>query len=97
VTWDAKGIRVHLGPQRTPSRLSWACLEGVPGHLHGKGWMLVGGQKSVVGEPDTLDQHLKGCVKTLTSRWVARVLRDAGVVEVRLDRMAVRLTTRFES
>jgi hypothetical protein len=96
VTWDAQGIRLFLGRRRTPTRLRWACLEGVPGVLRGKGWMLVGGQKDVAGEPGTLDEHLKKCSKTLTSRWVARVLRDAGVVEVRIDPLEVRLTMRFE-
>lgn len=97
LTWDEKGIIVHLGKQRTPSRLSWSCLEGVPGHLRGEGWMLAGGMNRVTGEPGTLDEHLKKCVKVNTSRWVARVLRDAGVVEARIDPMEVRLAPRFES
>jgi hypothetical protein len=96
VTWDGKGIIVYLGKQRTPSRLSWSCLEGVPRHLRGQGWMLAGGLNRVTGEPGTLDEHLKKCVKVNTSRWVARVLRDAGVLEIRLDPVEVRLTTRFE-
>jgi len=96
LTWDAKGIRVFLGKKRTPSRLSWYCLEGVPGHLRGQGWMPAGGMNDVRGEPGTLDEHLKKCVKTNTSRWVVRVLRDAGVVEARIGPVEVRLATRFE-
>lgn len=95
LTWDHKGILVYLGQQRTPSRLSWACLEGVPGHLRGAGWMLAGGMNKVTGEPGTLDEHLKKCVKVNTSRWVVRVLRDAGVVEARIDPVEVRLTPAF--
>lgn len=95
LAWDEKGILVYLGKQRTPSRLSWVCLEGVPGHLKGQGWMLAGGMNKVTGEPGTLDEHLKKCVKVNTSRWVARVLADAGVVEVRTDPVEVRLATRF--
>lgn len=96
VTWDEKGIILYLGQQRTPSRLSWSCLEGVPNHLRGQGWMLAGGMNRVTGEPGTLDEHLKRCVKVNTSRWVVRILRDAGVVEARTQPVEVRLTTRFE-
>jgi hypothetical protein len=96
LTWDEKGILVYLGKQKTRSRLAWRCLEGVPGHLRGQGWMLAGGLNRVTGEPGTLDEHLKKCVKVNTSRWVARVLRDAGVIEVRIDPMEVRLATGFE-
>lgn len=96
LTWDAKGIRVLPGRKQTPSRLTWACLEGVPDFLRGKDWIMAGGQKGVRGEPGTLDEYLKGCVKTLTSRWVVRVLRDAGVVEARIDPVEVRLTPMFE-
>jgi hypothetical protein len=58
--------------------------------------MLAGGMNKVTGEPGTLDEHLKKCVKVNTSRWVARVLHDAGVVEARIDPVEVRLATRFE-
>ena len=58
-------------------------------------WTLAGGMNRVTGEPGTLDEHLKTCVKINTSRWVARVLRDAGVVEARTDPVEVRLTARF--
>lgn len=95
LTWDAKGIRVLLGQLQTPSRLSWSCLEGVPGHLRGQGWMMAGGMNKVTGEPGTLDEHLKKCVKVNTSRWVVRVLRDAGVVEARTDPVEIRLTPAF--
>lgn len=95
LAWDDKGILVYLGQQRTPSRLSWACLEGVRGHLRGQGWMLAGGMNRVTGEPGTLDEQLKKCVKVNTSRWVVRVLRDAGVVEARTHPVEVRLTTAF--
>ncbi len=97
VTTDSKGIRVLLGKKHTPSRLSWSCLEGIPGHLQGQGWMLAGGMNDVRGEPGTLDEHLKNCIKTNTSRWVVRVLRDAGVVEARIEPVEVRLTARFET
>jgi hypothetical protein len=93
--WDEKGILVYLGKQRTPSRLAWRCLEGVPSHLRGQGWMLAGGMNTVAGEPGTLDEHLKKCVKVNTSRWIARVLRDAGVVDIRTDPIEVRLASRF--
>ena len=58
--------------------------------------MRVGGLKDVKGQAGTLDEHLKKCVKTLTSWWVARVLLDAGVVEARTDPIEVRLTTTYE-
>jgi hypothetical protein len=97
MAWDGKGIRVFLGTKRKPSRLSWGCLEGVPSHLRGRGWVPVGGKKSVIGEPNTFDEYLKKCVKTLTSRWVARSASRCRCGRVRIDPIEVRLTTRFET
>lgn len=56
---DDAGIRVRLGRKRTPTRLSWACLEGVVPFLRGRGWVAAGGKNDVRGEAGKLDEHLK--------------------------------------
>jgi hypothetical protein len=55
-----------------------------------------GGTYVVGGERGTLDEYLKGCITRQTSRWVAVVLQEAGVV--RVDQgppLRVELTERF--
>ena len=47
--------------------------------------MKAGGQFSVEGEPDTLDGYLKRFTRVSTSRWVSRVLVEAGIVEADSD------------
>ena len=78
---DNDGLTLLLGTGRTPVNLPWACWEGIPSMLSRKGWVKGGGTYSVDGEPHTLDEYLKGFTGVSTSRWVARVLEEAGIVE----------------
>ena len=75
------------------------CLESiVPFLCAQEGWVPAGGKFSTAGEPGTLDQHLKRFLKRDVARWLAQVLADAGVVEVRTGPpLSVRLTERFRS
>jgi len=51
---------------------------------------------SVAGEPGTLDQHLKRYLKRDVARWLARVLNDAGVVDLsERPGLSVQLAERF--
>jgi len=71
----------------------WECLEGIVPFLRSRtDWVDVGGDKTATGKPGTLDEHLKGCRKTNVARWVAKVLREAGVVQVVQGPLHVRLT-----
>ncbi len=80
---DDKGIVLLLGKQRNYTPLTWECLEGlVPFLRRQPGWVPAGGIYIVEGEPGTLDEYLKDCISRQTSRWVAVVLREAGVVIV---------------
>ena len=78
---DSDGLALLLGSGRQSVKLPWACWEGLPNMLSHKGWMKVGGTYFTDGEPDTLDEYLKGFTGVSTSRWVARVLEEAGIVE----------------
>jgi len=73
------------------------CLEGiVPFLRRHPGWVPAGGTCVVAGERGTLDESLKDCISRQTSRWVAVVLQEAGVV--RVDEgppLRVQLTERF--
>jgi len=80
---DGDGIVLLLGEGEWHTRLTWECLESVVPFLRGHaGWVPAGGKFSVAGEPGTLDQHLKRYLKRDVARWLARVLSDAGVVQV---------------
>lgn len=82
-TIDAEGIVLLLGQGQWHTRLSWDCLESIPAFLRGEdGWVPAGGVHSVSGEPGTLDEHLKRYLKRDVARWLAVVLRDAGVVDL---------------
>jgi hypothetical protein len=59
-------------------------LEGVPELLRDRGWMRVGANRDVHGNPGTLDGYLKTCLKRQAANYVAVVLERAGVLE--LDR-----------
>jgi hypothetical protein len=87
-----RGRAFHCTP------LGLDCLEGmVPFMRRQAGWMPAGGTYVVGGELGTLDEYLKDCISRQTSRWVAVVLREAGVV--RIDQgppLRVQLTERFK-
>jgi hypothetical protein len=86
---DTNGLVLLLGPKRAHTRLSWECLEGIPGFLRRHGDEVeIGGRRDVIPNVGTLDEHVKGCVKRDTAGWVAVLLEEAGVVDVIRERPA---------
>lgn len=81
---ESRGVELLFGASKTPTWLSWDCLEGVIPYLTGRGWVRVGGAYDVAGDEGTLDGYLKQHVKRATAGWVAAVLEEAGIVD--LDR-----------
>ncbi len=77
-----------LGPKQTRTAFSWACLEGAAEFLRGRGWIRVGANRDVNGDPTALDGYLKGCVRRQTADYVAVVLEHAGLVELNRERPA---------
>jgi hypothetical protein len=96
---DQTGIVLLLGSQRNYTPLAWECLEGIVPFLRRRfGWVPAGGTYVVGGEHGTLDEHLKDCISRQTSRWVAVVLKEAGVVQIDAGPpLRVRLTPGFNS
>src|SRR5690242_19099992 len=91
---DAEGLSLLFGPKKTRTLLSWRCLEGVPGYLRGRGWVLVGAHRDVNSDYG-LDGYLKGWIKRQTANYVAVVLERAGIVDLDRERPAqVRLIDR---
>jgi hypothetical protein len=88
-TLDSRGVVLQLGRGQWSTRLSWECLEGVVPFIrqHG-GEVEIGGQHQVDGNPGTLDEHLKGCIKRTTAGWVASLLEQAGVLVIERSRPA---------
>ena len=95
---DGNGIVLLLGKQMNWTALDWNCLEGIVPFLRKRtGWVLADGTYVATGDIDTLDEHLKDCTSTQTSRWVTVVLAEAGVV--RVDKgppLRLRLADRFQ-
>ncbi len=80
---DHRGIVLLLGRQRNYTPLSWDCLKGIVLFLRRHpGWVRAGGTYVVSGERGTLNEYLKDCISRQTSRWVAVVLQEAGIVRV---------------
>jgi hypothetical protein len=85
---DADALILLLGPKRTRTPLTWSCLEGIPGFLRGQGWVRIGANRDVLGEPTALDGYLKRHIRRQTADYVAVVLEYAGVVVLNRERPA---------
>jgi hypothetical protein len=84
---DGQGLVLLLGKGKWATRISWECLEGVVPFIRARGGEVpIGGRHDVKGNPGTLDEWLKGCIKRTTAGWVAVVLERANVVQVTNDR-----------
>jgi hypothetical protein len=78
-----EGVVIELGAKRTPTLVTWKCLESIPGFLRADpGWVVSGGVHSVHVVLGTLDAHLKRYVPRDIANWVVVLLRDAGLADV---------------
>lgn len=82
---NSTGMVLLLGQKRAWTSLSWECLEGVPTFLRNRGWVRVGANRDVPGNPGTLDSYLKSCLRRQTADYVAVVLERSGVVKFDRD------------
>jgi hypothetical protein len=82
---NPRGIVLLLGPKQARTPLSWDCLEGIPDVLRNRGWVRIGANRDVAGNPGTLDAYLKGCLKRQTADYVEVVLERADLVELDRD------------
>ena len=95
---DSRGVTLLFGPKRTPTFFSWACLEGVVDYVKDRGWMPVGANRDVDGNPDSLDWYLKQHVPRQTANYVAVLLARVGVLDLDIARPArVRLSPRWNA
>ena len=96
---DNAGVVLLLGKGRWPTRIGWDCWEGIVPFVRNHGnEVKIGGRHEVAGNPGTLDEWLKGCVKRTTAGWVAVILEAAGVVDISADRpQRIRLTRPWRS
>ena len=87
-TLDGTGIVLLLGQKEARTPISWACLEGVPQFLRGRGWVPIAGTYDTSSAAGTLDAYLKQFINRATAGWVAVILERAGIVTVDRDRPA---------
>jgi len=83
---NTEAIILLFGKKKTPTKISWQCLEGIPAFLKGKGWVEVGTVYYTRANPGTLDEYMKGWINRGTAGWVAAVLEKVGIVEVDRNR-----------
>ena len=81
-TIDGKGIVLLLGEKKTPTKISWECLEGIPAFLRGKDWVEIRMTFNTKSAPNTFDEYMKKCVRRATANYIAVVLEKAGIVEI---------------
>ena len=86
--YKQEGMILLLGPRRTATFLTWDCLEGVTGCLRGRGWVRIGANRDVNGNPGTFDAYLKRHIKRQVADYVAVVLERARLVELNRERPA---------
>jgi hypothetical protein len=53
--------------------------------LHNRGWLRVGANRDVNGNPGTFDAHLKGYLKRQAADYIVVVLERAGIIELDRD------------
>jgi hypothetical protein len=86
--YKQEGMILLLGPKRTATFLTWDCLEGVIGCLRGRGWVRIGANRDVNGDPGTFDAYLKRHINRQVADYVAVVLERARLVELNRERPA---------
>ncbi len=55
---------------------------GIPQILHNRGWIRVGANRDVNGNPGTLDAHLKRYLKRRMADYIVVVLERVGIVKL---------------
>lgn len=83
-----------VGPQKAYTELKWRWLEGVPGFLTGRSWVVVSATRNSEAAFGTFDGYFRKWEKRSVGSQVATLLEKASVVEVeRGARARLRLRT----
>lgn len=85
---DDKGVVFLIGQNKTATRLTWKCLEGIMPFLATRGRVRIGSLYSTDSSPNTLDSYLKRHIKRATAAWVGALLEEAGLVMIERPRPA---------
>ncbi len=81
--YEESEVVLLVGQKRTRSTVSWACLEGVPLFLVGRGWVELSGEGSGGG---TLESYLESQGCDASHNLVGAFLEAAEVIEVDRDK-----------
>jgi hypothetical protein len=87
-TIDGAGLVLLLGKKEARTPISWACLEGAPQFLRGRGWVPIAGTYDTSSTAGTLDAYLKQFINRATAGWVAVILERAGIVAIDREKPA---------
>jgi hypothetical protein len=80
------GIAILIGARKARTLLRWDILEGLVQWLGGRDWVEMGGGYTLTGRAGTLDGYLKDYIKRDVAGWVAALLAEAGLIEIRHER-----------
>jgi hypothetical protein len=76
------GLVLLVGPQKAYTELKWSWLEGVPGFLTGRSWVVVSATRNSEAAFGTFDDYFRKWLQRSVGSQVATLLETAGVVEV---------------
>lgn len=93
-SFNDAGVVLLVGPQKAYTELKWQWLEGVPGFLAGRSWVVVSATRNSEAAFGTFDDYFRKWVKRSVGSQVATLLEKASVAEVeRGARVRLRLRT----
>ena len=84
--YEHDGVELRLGDRQARTFVTWACLEGVPMFLVGRGWVPISGPFDSRTTAGTLDSYLKSQTSQATVGVVGALLEAARIVEIDRDR-----------
>lgn len=88
------GLVLLVGPQKAYTELKWAWIEGIPGYLSGRSWVVVSATRNSEATFGAFDDYFRKWVKRSVGSQVATLLEKAEVVEIeRGARARLRLRT----
>jgi hypothetical protein len=79
--YTSDALVLLLGKKEAWTPLPWRAMKGIPHFLRGRG-VAIRSLYSTDSQPGSIDEYLKGSLKTADAGWVAVVLERAGALTI---------------